>query len=269
MPLIKINDIQIAYEIQGQGQPLILIAGLGYDRWMWHKMVPYLAERFRVITFDNRGVGDSDKPTGPYTAQMLAEDTAALLQALEIEQAVILGHSMGGYIAQALALSRPDRVYKLVLSATNFGGPRHIPITQEAMAVLTDTSSDPLTRLKRGILISCAPGFEERQPDVVEQWLGYRAAHPIDLQGYQAQMGIGLALLSEVAAFENRLPQLQMPTLILFGEHDKVVPPGNAELLARQIPNSQVKILPGAGHFYPLETPQAASHEVIAFVTAG
>lgn len=267
MPLIEVNQVHLAYEIHGQGLPLVLIAGLGYDRWMWHKMVPSLAEHFQVISFDNRGVGESDIPAGPYTAQMLADDTAGLLQALGIEQAVIMGHSMGGFIAQALALSRPDLVHTLVLSATNFGGPRHVPITPEAMAVLTDTTSDPLTRLRRGILISCAPGFEQRQPKVVEEWLQYRAAHPINLQGYQAQMGIGLALLAEAASFELRLPQIQTPTLILFGRHDKVVPPGNAALLARQIPGSQVVILPGAGHFYPLETPQAASQEVIEFVT--
>jgi pimeloyl-ACP methyl ester carboxylesterase len=200
---------------------------------------------------------------------MLAQDTAALLDGIGIKQAVIMGHSMGGFVAQALALSRPDLVHKLVLSATNFGGPRHIPITPEAMAVLTDTTSDPLTRLKRGILISCAPDFEQRQPVIVEEWLNYRAAHPIDLQGYQAQMGIGLALLAESASFENQLPEIQTPTLILFGEYDKVVPPGNAGLLAQQIPNSQVVILPGAGHFYPIETPEAASREVITFVTTG
>lgn len=267
MPMIEVNQVQIACEVHGRGLPLVLIAGLGYDRWMWHKMTPFLAEQFQVITFDNRGVGESDKPAGPYTAQMLADDTAGLLQALGIKQAVIMGHSMGGFVAQALAISNPDIVNKLILSATNFGGPRHIPITPEAMAVLTDTSSDPLTRLRRGILISCAPGFEERQPTAVEDWLQYRAAHPIDLQGYQAQMGIGLALLAEAASFEQRLPQIHAPTLILFGEHDKVVPPGNARLLARQIPGSQVVILPGAGHFYPLETPEAASREVSQFVT--
>ena len=85
MPNIKTNNIELYYEIHGAGQPLVLITGLGYPLWQWHKMVPFLAEHFQVITFDNRGVGQSDKPAGPYTAQLLAADTAGLLDALGIE----------------------------------------------------------------------------------------------------------------------------------------------------------------------------------------
>lgn len=266
MPGIQANGIEIWYEIHGAGAPLVLIAGLGYDRWMWHKMVPGLAERFQVITFDNRGVGQSDKPTGPYTAQLLAEDTVGLLSALGIEQAHVMGHSMGGFVAQALVLSHPTRVRKLVLSATNFGGPRHIPVTPEALAVLTDLSGDPIERLRRGIVVSTAPGFAERHPEMIAEWLDYRRQHPLDPAGYQAQLAIGLALAAEEAAFEPRLPEIEGPTLILFGEHDKVVPPGNAELLARQIPNSSVCILSDAGHFFPIEVPDAAVQAIVEFL---
>ena len=174
MAKLTANGITISYEIAGSGLPLVLIAGLGYNRWMWHKMVPELAENFQVISYDNRGVGESDKPAGPYTAQLLAEDLAGLLQALGIEQTAVFGHSMGGFVAQAFALANPDMVTHLILSATNFGGPRHVPVTQEALAVLMDTTSDPLTRLRNGILISCAEGFADRQPAVVEEWLAYR-----------------------------------------------------------------------------------------------
>lgn len=267
MPIVQANGIILSYEVRGRGQPLLLIAGLGYDRWMWHKMVPGLAERFQVITFDNRGVGGSDKSAGPYNAQMLADDTVALLTALGIERAAVMGHSMGGFVAQALVLGRPERVSRLILSATNFGGPRHIPITAEAMAVLTDVSGDPLARLKRGILISCAPGFAESQPEVVAEWLAYRAQNPIEPAAYQAQLAVGLGLLSETASFESRLKQVAVPTLILFGEHDNVVPPGNAELLAREIADSTVCILPDAGHFYPLEQPAAAVAAVSDFLS--
>jgi pimeloyl-ACP methyl ester carboxylesterase len=230
---------------------------------MWHKMVPGLSEQFRVIVFDNRGVGNTDKPEGPYAAQMLADDTAGLLEALDIEQAAVMGHSMGGFVAQALVLSRPALVSKLILSATNFGGPNHIPITPEAMAVLSDMESDPLERLRRGIVVSCAPGFAKEQPEVIEEWVSYRATHPLVLAAYQAQFAIGLALASEEAAFEHKLNDVQVPTLILFGEHDKVVPPGNAELLAREIPNRTLHILPDAGHFFPFEVPD----EAVAVIT--
>ena len=139
MPNINANGINIEYDIHGSGNPLVLISGLGYDRWMWHKMIPHLATYFQVIAFDNRGVGGTDKPKGPYSARLLADDTAALLQALGIEKTAVLGHSMGGFIAQSLALNYPQLIDKLILSATNFGGPNHIRITQEALLVLMDT----------------------------------------------------------------------------------------------------------------------------------
>jgi pimeloyl-ACP methyl ester carboxylesterase len=265
MPTTRVNDINLYYETHGAGAPLVLISGLGYSLWQWHRMAPYLQEHFQVITFDNRGVGGTDKPAGPYTASMLAGDTAGLLDALGIERAVVMGHSMGGFIAQAMALEHPQRVSKLILASTNFGGPRHVPVTPEALAILTDTHSDPLTRLKNGIVVSTAPDFAEKQPELIQKWLDWRGANPLNVAGYQAQMAIGMALLAEAAAFENRLLSISVPTLILFGAHDKVVPPTNADLLAKQIPGSQVHILPDAGHFFPLEVPEEAARVIIQF----
>jgi 3-oxoadipate enol-lactonase len=265
MPKIKANAIEIHYEVSGSGTPLALIAGLGYPLWQWRGMIPYLAPYFRVIAFDNRGVGLTDKPTGPYTAGLLAADTAGLLDALGIEKAVVLGHSMGGFVAQALALDFPQKVDRLILCSTNFGGPRHVPITPEALAVLSDVQGDPLTRFRNGLAVSTAPGFAERHPEIIQEWLAWRLANPLDVAGYQAQMAIGLALLAEAAAFDHRLAALKVPTLIVFGAHDQVVPPGNADLLARQISGSRVVMLPDAGHFFPIEVPEAASRVVIEF----
>jgi pimeloyl-ACP methyl ester carboxylesterase len=229
-------------------------------------MVPFLSKDFRVITFDNRGVGKTDKPAGVYTARMLAADTSSLLDSLGIEKASILGHSMGGYIAQAMVLDFPEKVDKLILCSTNFGGPRHVPITAEAWAVLSDTISEPLTRFKNGLTVSTAPGWAQSHPEFVQEWVDWRIANPLDLAGYQSQMAIGLGLLAEEAAFENRLPDVKAPTLILFGEDDKVVPPANADLLAAKIPNARVRILPDAGHFFPIEVPETASQAVIDFI---
>ncbi len=266
MPTISANDINIYYEIAGSGEPLVLISGLGYNMWQWHKMVPGLAEQVQVITLDNRGVGQTDKPDGPYSAAMLAADTAALLTVLDIPKAHIMGHSMGGFIAQEMALSYPHLVDKLILASTNFGGPRHMPITPEAMAVLGDVISDPVTRFKNGLAVSTAPGWAEKNEMLIEEWLSWRMANLVDPAAYQAQMAIGLSLLSEAACFETRLPAVQAETLILFGAHDKVVPPGNADLLAAQIPNSSVHLLPDAGHFFPIETPDAANAVIIEFL---
>ena len=161
-----------------------------------------------------------------------------------------------------------EMVSKLILSATNFGGPHHIPVTPEALAVLTDTQSDPIERLRRGIVISTAPGYAEEHPEIIDEWVMYRIEHPIDPAGYQAQLQIGLALMAEVASFEHKLKEVKTPTLILFGDHDKVVPPGNAELLHKEIADSTVKILPNAGHFFPFEVPEEAVEAVVEFLKA-
>ena len=265
MPKAQSNGIELHYEIHGAGQPLVLISGLGYPSWQWHKMVPFLAEHFQVITFDNRGVCKSDKPAGPYTAQMLAADTAGLLDALGIEKAIIAGHSMGGFVAQAMALDFPQKVEKLILCSTNFGGPHHVPVTPEAMKVLTDVTSDALTRFKNGLAVSTAPDWSEKNPEMIEEWVKWRVANPIEPTHYQAQLAIGLGLLPEAASFENKLPRLNVPTLILFGAHDKVVPPENASLLAEKISGSKVVILPNAGHFFPIEVAEAASRTITDF----
>ena len=266
MPTIATNGINLYYELHGSGPALVLIPGLGYNGWMYSHMIPGLAEHFQVISIDNRGSGLSDKPAGPYTAQMLAADVIGLLDAFDLPKAHIVGHSMGGFIAQALAIDYPDRVDRLVLSATNFGGPHHVPITPPAMAVLTDVSGDPIERLRRGIVISTAPGFAEANPEFIESWVQYRVQHPIDPAGYQAQLAIGLGLLSEAASFEHKLGRVTAPTLVLFGEHDAVVPPGNAELLAAKLPNARVEILPNAGHVFPFETPEAANQAITRFL---
>lgn len=266
MPTLNVNGINLAYETHGSGEPLVLISGLGYDRWEWHKMVPGLAQRYTVIVFDNRGVGATDKPAGPYTAQMLADDTAGLIQALGYQRAHVMGHSMGGYIAQALALSCPELIDKLILASTNFGGPHHIPVTPEAMAVLTDVKSDPETRFKNGLNVSTAPGYADKNAAMIDAWLAWRVQNPIEPAAYQAQLAIGLALFAESACFEGKLKQVTASTLILFGAHDKVVPPGNAELLAREISHSTIEILPDAGHFFPIETPDAANAAIIKFL---
>lgn len=266
MPKVKSNGIQIYYEIHGHGKPLVLISGIGYPLWQWHKMVPYLAKHFQVVTFDNRGVGQSDKPAGPYTAQLLAADTAGLLDTLDIESAAIMGHSMGGFIAQAMALDFPEKVSELILCSTNFGGPNHVPVTPEAFAVLSDTTSDPLTRFKNGLVVSTASGWADANPEMVKEWVEWRVANPLDVAAYQAQLAVGLALMSEETAFENKLPQISVPTLIVFGAHDKVVPPENADLLQKQIPGSKAAIIPDAGHFFPIEVPVAASQIIIDFL---
>jgi pimeloyl-ACP methyl ester carboxylesterase len=258
MPIIDTGRLRMGYEIQGQGHPLLLIAGVGYGRWFWHKIVPGLGRHFRVITFDNRGAGETDKPAGPYSVPMMAEDTAALLDALGLADVYLMGHSLGGFIAQELAVRRPELVGKLILASTTHGGPDAIPITPEALAVLTDRQGDPEELVRRGIAVAGAPGFAERNPEVVQELVEYRMSNPVPPAQYQAQVmagaGMGEFTREQVA---ERLAAIQVPTLILFGEHDRVVPPGNAQLLAEKIQGARAVILPAAGHIFPLEIPEA------------
>lgn len=256
MPKVQTNGIEIAYEVQGEGDALLLIAGVGYSGWYWNKVVPELAQEFQVITFDNRGAGDSDKPAGPYSVNMMAEDTIGLLDALNITSAHVMGHSLGGFIAQELILIRPDLVNKLVLASTNCGGMDVIPITPEAMEVLTNREGDPLELVKRGIAIACAPDFVEQEKEITQELITYRFSNPVPPEQYQAQVmaGAGMSALS-ADTVKERTASISVPTLILFGEYDRVVPPGNAEILSSLIADSEVKIIPGTGHMFPIEDP--------------
>lgn len=267
MPKVTVNGIEIAYEAQGSGHPLVLIAGIGYGGWFWHRIVPDLAGHFRVITFDNRGAGASSKPPGPYTVPAMAADAAGLLEALGIENAWVMGHSLGGFIAQELAVTRPDLVDKLILASTNHGGANVIAITPEALEVLTDRQGDPGELIRRGVAIAAAPGFAERRPEIWQQVIDYRLSDPVPPAQYAAQVaaGMGMAALSDEQVAE-RMAAIRMPVLILFGEGDRVVPPGNARLMAEKLPDARVKILPGTGHLFPIEDPAATVEAILDFL---
>jgi pimeloyl-ACP methyl ester carboxylesterase len=197
---------------------------------------------------------------------MLGLDTAGLMDAIGFKNAAVMGHSMGGFVAQELAVTRPDLVGKLILSGTNFGGPNHIPLTPEGLKAIMDRSGDPLDVLKRGVTLAAAPGFPERQPKIFDEIIAYRLTFPVPPAQWQSQTAVGLGLATLEASFEPKLAQLKMPTLIMFGEHDRVVPPANAELFHQRIAKSVVKIIPEAGHIFPLETPDEANEIVTTFL---
>ncbi len=267
MPTLQSNGITLKYEIDGTGHPLLLITGVGYGKWFWNKVVPGLARHFQVITFDNRGAGESDKPEGPYTVPMMAADTAGLLDALKIKGAYVMGHSLGGFIAQELVVTRPDLVARLILASTNYGGMKVIPITPEAMKVLTDRSGDPVDLVRRGIAIACAPGFAERNMRVAKELLEYRFTNPVPPAQYAAQVAAGAgmtAFADEVV--DQRMSAIRVPTLILFGEFDMVVPPGNASMMADKIAGAKVTILPDVGHMFPVEDPGATVDAIVRFL---
>ena len=238
--------MNIKWESTGEGSPLLLIQGLGYGRWGWEPIVPGLAARHRVVSFDNRGIGESDKPPGPYTAAQMAEDARQVLDEAGIERAHVLGASLGGMIAQELAVSAPERVDRLVLCCTTPGGPATVPMPEVTMRLFAEAPSlAPEVALRR--FVENALGSDP-PPELVDELFARRVANPPDPAGWQAQAAAGMG-------FEGVEAEISAPTLILGGTADNVVDQRNAEVLAARIPGARVELLTGAGHLFFWEQP--------------
>lgn len=162
MPYKTINDdVELYYEIYGpeDAPPIVFLEGWGYSLWMWFRQIPVLKGKYRCIVFDNRGVGRSSKPDYPYTMKMFADDTVALMNALGIEKAHFLGISMGGYIAQQIAISYPEVVRSLILVSTSYGGPNAVSSTDRTQmmmfAIPTETlSNEQAMEMRYSVILS-------------------------------------------------------------------------------------------------------------------
>jgi 3-oxoadipate enol-lactonase len=255
-------SIHIAWERHGVGEPLLLIHGLGYARWGWEPVLPGLAERFAVVTFDNRGIGESDAPDGPYTVAQMAADTVQVLDEAGVERAHVVGTSLGGMVAQELALSYPDRVERLVLAATTPGGPRSHPMPQVTIDLWGQTATlEPVVALRRFVENALAPKTVAERPEIVERILTHRLATAQDPVAWAAQASAG-------ATFDayDRLGGLVAPTLVQHGSEDVVVDPRNAELLVGLVPDARFEAFPGTGHIYYWEQPERFVSSVTSFL---
>jgi pimeloyl-ACP methyl ester carboxylesterase len=256
------GDIRLAYELRGSGEPLLMIHGLGYDRYGWGPLPDLLAEDFRVVVLDNRGVGASDAPAGPYSVQQLAEDAIAVLDAAGIEQTNLFGVSLGGYVAQELALTRPDRLHKLVLASTAPGGTRSHPMPQRGLEAF---GRFPTMEREEGLRLMVENSLGDRavreRPELVDEVYAYRLSNAPTLAGWQAQAYAG-------ATFDafDRIAEIDVPTLILQGTGDNVVDPRNAELLAERIPGARVEFFPDGGHLLVWEEGAAIAGTVKEFL---
>lgn len=264
MPYAHVNGISLYYETRGFGPPVLLISGLRADGHFWLHQTPALAGRFQVIRPDNRGAGRSDKPDLPYTLAMMAADLRGLLDVLAIPSAHVVGASMGGFIAQEFALAYPERVRGLVLCCTSFGGPEAIPIPPETLQVLASQTGDPAQDLRAFLAVQFATDYPQRHPEEIDAYVAWRVAHPQPLFAYQRQLAAASA--HDTA---DRLGRLRCPVLILHGAEDRVVPAGNAELLAARIPGARLHIFPRAGHLFLWECAEEANREIAAFLEAG
>jgi pimeloyl-ACP methyl ester carboxylesterase len=237
------------YMEAGAGEPLVLVMGFGGDHLAWGLQIPAFAAKYRVIAFDNRGVGQSDAPDVPYSTAMMADDAVGLMDGLGIERAHLCGVSMGGMIAQEITLRHPSRVRTLQLHATLarpdaymrslVEGWRKVRIAlgrEEALRVLA--------------LWLFAPCSYEQRPEFVELVLQNAIAnpHPQPLTGYLRQ---GDAILAHDTL--DRLDRLRCPTLVSVADQDILVPPRFSHAIAQRVPGAELKTIADAGHAYMWE----------------
>ncbi len=264
MPKARVGDIEVFCQQIGpeDGEPLVLIMGWGGDHTAWAFQVPAFSARYRLILFDNRGAGQTDQPDIPYTIPGMAADTVALLDALGIGEAHVHGMSMGGMIAQEIALSRPERVLTLGLHCTL---PRTDPFLafrgDGMMRVRAHENREDFARMMLAWVLS--PRTVAEKPGLVEM-LVQRAVdnpYPTSLVGLRRQAE-AIGPWSSL----DRLGQISMPTLITTGADDIMVPPDRSRALAARIPHAELVVIPDAGHLHPIEQPEAFNRAMLAFL---
>jgi pimeloyl-ACP methyl ester carboxylesterase len=260
------DGVPLAVSVHGHaGELVLLIPGLGATRVVFDPLVGHLVARgLRPVVMDNRGVGGSGRSPGPYSMTQLAADAAAVIDALGVPRTHVLGASMGGMIAQHVALDHPDTVDRLVLACTGPGRSHAVKAAPENTAKLLGRGARTAEEAYR---IACevlyAPAFVDAHRDFIEQQIRDRATRPVPAAVFQAQ---------RVAAWEHdtweRLPQITTPTLVIHGTNDLVMPVGNGQILAERIPGAVLVELPGAGHLLFHEQPEDFADVVAAFLLA-
>ena len=262
MPEIVQGNRRIYYESHGEGYPLVMIRGLGSNADHWYAQVPDLSGHYRVITFDNRGIARSTDPGGPFTIPDMAEDTIRLMNALRIEQAHVLGLSLGGMIAQEMAIRHPERIKGLILVVTLCGGPHQVvaedAVREKLLRMVFEGSAD--ARIK-AIEVFFAPRTINERLQIVQAYAEVSMKHPAGLEILQRQY-------EAVARHDtyDRLDRIKAQTLVLTGEEDMLIPPGNSEILAERIPGAELRVIPGGGHQIMIEQPQACNRAIVAFL---
>jgi len=280
---VKVNGIDIYYEIHGSGEPLLLIEGLGYSSWMWYKQIPALSRKYQVVLFDNRGAGNTDKPDSEYTIEIMADDAAGLLRTLGTGPVHVLGISLGGFIAQELALRHPDLVRSLVLVSTNSGrGSRAIKNSPHLNGLLklwgilpgsfemTGKASTPLgieyglkkeDKIRYGLSLAFTPEYYKSHPDVIERIVRWRMESPQPGYAWARQFAAGSKFDSS-----GRAEGINAPALVLNGSQDRIVTPGSARELAETIPGARYEEVEGTGHLLFIEKADEFNERVIGFL---
>jgi len=264
MSTVKANGIEIYYEVTGSGPPLTLIMGLGCSTRQWEWIVPVLADSFRIITYDNRGVGRTSKPDMEYTTDLFAEDTCALLNTLGIEKTHIFGVSVGGMIAQKFALKYPDIVDHLVLGCTmpNF---YHLPPTTEVLQRMQESQLLPPEESVEVIMrLFLSEHFFAEKPDPAAKLKEMMLAEKKE-QGPDAFLRqLGAAMNHDT---QDEVKNIKVPTLVITGDLDPIAPVENSRFLAEQISNSTLAEIPGVYHAFWIERFEEACEIIKKFLS--
>lgn len=264
MPTIKVNDINMYYEVHGEGEPLVLIQGVGGDLVTWsYFQIPEFSKKYRVIAFDNRGVGRTDAPDSPYSIQMMVEDTAGLLNALGIEKAHMLGLSMGGRIAMEFALKYPQKTKSMILACTSaYSHPWTLQVL-DMLVRMDREGTSPETRCRYQLLILFTLRFFENDKRVQKAINNVLTnPHPQPVYAYARQC-------AAIAEHDSRqsIGRISVPTLVLAGKEDILDPLPLSEELHAGIPGSELAILEGGGHALFQEIPDKFNQAVLEFLS--
>jgi len=249
------------YEIHGEGEPLVMISGVGGNLTRWFRNIPRLSKEYQVIVFDNRGMGRTDMPDMPYSMEMMADDTAGLMDAIGIDKAHLFGHSTGGMIGQCFGLRHPDRLICLMLGSTIPGGPHSAWGKRESPINESTRSLSPEEQVRVGITAAFSQRFIENNPDVMEEIIKNQLRYPADPTAFGRQWDASIAHDAY-----DRLPEITTPTLVIHGSDDQILLVENGHIIASRIPGAELVIMEGVGHNIYSEAPEELNRIHIDFM---
>ncbi|MBV9100249.1 MAG: alpha/beta fold hydrolase [Candidatus Dormibacteraeota bacterium] len=259
------DGVRLAAGVTGDdaAPPFLLIPGLGATATVFDPIVPALARHYRTLLYDPRGVGGSEPGSAPLTMELMASDAVSVMQQLDAPRAHVLGASMGGTVAQYVAVLTPSHVERLVLAATSPGGQKAIPADPRATnALLGRGGRTPEEAYRIACTVLYSPRFQRAHPEFIDEQVRQRAARPVRPRVFAAQM----AALAAVGAVTDRLREIRMPCLVAHGTADAVTPVENARLLASLIPGARTRWFDDCGHLFFHERPDESARVVHEFL---
>jgi len=256
-----VADIDVAYRVFGTGYPLVLIMGYSGTMDLWQpRVLAAFARRYRVIIFDNRGMGETSSSEKPFSIEQFADDTAGLLDALGIKQAHVLGWSMGTNIALEFALRYPEKVNKLILYAADCGGKEAIQPSAEVVQAMTDTSGTEEERGMRMLWVLFPEQWLKANPDPGKYF------PPVTESSSPENIRRQWDAMMKWAGAYSRLKQIRQPTLLITGADDVSTPPANSLMLAGEVPGARLVQINGAGHGLMYQYPEEFSKTLLLFL---